>query len=271
MARDTTFSVVLHSASEVSTRSLCLPTFPDTVTELQRHIETEYSVPRCCQSVFFEGLPLRGDDSLRDHRVRNGDTFHVRYESEADVEDIRKVVEDMQRFLKIVKDAYDNHPDYFSKDAVHDVIPLFDHQVKSERVECLAIQYFRPFKSPRAVANRLFFIDVDGLAILHRLHTLVLRYPWDVTTVSLQRLEQAILRVLWNITASFDIHPHILRYPFLELCLKSALRVSMHCKGEVRAPRHLASSTGERTPLSEQEQDLILAENIYKAFGVIFK
>ena len=270
------FSVCLQSASEVSTRSLCLPAIPDTVAELQLHIETEFSVPQCCQSVFLEGVHLHGDDSLRVHRVRNGDTFHVRYESEADVEDIREAVEFMQEVFTIIQISYGLHPEYyrpnfvFTRDNVLDLILMLDQHIKPEIVECLAIHYFHPAKSARAIANRLLFLDIDGLAILYELHNMAVRYPWELTAISLQHLEQAILRVLWNITASFDVRLQVLQYQFLELCVKSALRVPIRSNKEVMAPQHLASS-GEQTTLTVQEQDLTLAENIYKAFGVLFK
>ena len=274
--KPTIFSVCLQSATEISTRPLCLPTFPDTVAELQLHIETEFSVPRCCQSVLFEGVQLQGDDSLLVHRVRNGDTFHVRYESEGDVEDIREVVESMQEVFTFIQVFYGLHPEYyhpnleFTRDNVLNLILLLDQHVKPEIVECLAIHYFHPAKSPRAIANRLLFLDVDGLAILHELHTVAVKYPWELTAISLQHLEQAILRVLWNITASFDVRLQVLKYQFLELCVKSALRVPIRSNKEVMAPQHLARS-GDQTALTMQEQDLILAENIYKAFGVLFK
>ena len=80
--------------------------FPETVAELQRHVETEFSVPECCQSVIFEAVPLHRDDSLRVHRARNGDTFHVYYKSEADVKAIRVVVDSIQETLAIIEEAY---------------------------------------------------------------------------------------------------------------------------------------------------------------------
>lgn len=269
-----TFSIVLHTTCDVSTRSLQLLAFPNTVAELQRHVETEFSVPQCCQSVVFESIPLHAGDSLFDHRVRNGDTFHVYFKSEADVKDIREVVNSMQEALTTIEDSYDLCPHYYSPDKefvredVLGLIFLLDQAVNPDIVECLATHYFHPFTSERAIANRLFFLDIGGLNLLHKLHCVVSKYPWEVTVHSLQCLEKAILRVLWNITASFDIRLQVLRYPFIQLCVKSALRVPI--KYQVTSPKHLAYS-GHRTPVYDHMQEYTLGELMYKAFGVLFK
>lgn len=274
MATGITFSIVLHSSSEVSTCSLQLEAFPSTVAELQRHIEAEFSVPQCCQSVVFESVPLHADDSLHDNRVRNGDTFHVYYKSEADVKDIRGVVDSMQEALATIEDAYNLCPHYYSPDHkferedVLGLIFLLDQTVNPDTVECLATHYFHPFTSERAIANRLFFLDIGALDLLHKLHCVVSKYPWEVTVYSLQCLEKAILRVLWNITASFDIRLQVLQYPFIPLCVKSALRVPITHK--VVSPKHLAFS-GHPTPMYDNLQDYTLGEMMYKAFGVLFK
>lgn len=273
---DTRFSIVLHSTCEVSTRSLRLQAFPETVAELQRHVETEFSVPECCQSVIFEAVPLHRDDSLRVHRARNGDTFHVYYKSEADVKAIRVVVDSIQETLAIIEEAYSQYPDYycpskvFAREDVLRLIFLFDQHINPNVVECLANHYFQPSSSERSIANRLFFLDIGGLELLHKLLCAVLKYPWEVTVVTLQCLEHAILRVLWNITASFDIRLQVLQYPFIDLCMKSALRVPIKYKENVLSPEHLAFSSF-RTPVTDQMQELVLGELMYKAFGVIFK
>ena len=273
---DITFSIVLHSTSDVTASFLRLTAFPVTVADLQRHIEAQFCIPRCCQSVVFEGIPLPVDDTLRAHRVRNGDTFHVHYKSEADVKEIRGVVDSMQEALNTVEESYQHYPDYYIRGREFDrenalgVIMQFEQHIKPETVECLATHYFQPFTSERAIANRLYFLDIGGLDMLHKLYCVVLKYPWEVTVVTLQYLEQAILRVLWNITASFDIRLQVLRYPFIKLCVQSALRVSIQYKGRVLAPKHLALS-GNSTALTEQLQERIVGENMHKAFGVLFK
>ena len=271
----TTFSIVLHSDCEVSARLLRLAAFPETVAELQRHVEAEFNVPQCCQSVFFEALQLRSNESLRVHRVRSGDTFQVHYKTEADVEDIRGVVDTIRGMITTIEGCYDQHPHYYDPNKIFlrqdffGVFSLLDQQIKPDTVECLAGHYFRPFTSERTIANRLFFLDIGGLELLHKLHCIVLRYPWHVTVLSLQCLEQAILRILWNITASFDVRSQVLKYPFMELCMKSAQRVPILYKKSISPPKHLAYRYYR--PNMDHEQQRILGEVIYKAFGVLFK
>lgn len=261
-----TFCIVLHSDSEVNARALSLPALPDTVAELQRCVETEFNVPKCCQTISLESVPLQGTDSLGSHRIRNGDTFHVHYKSEADVKDLREVLDSMQRMVCTIESEY--HQNKYYSEGLFDAVALSSLcRIQPERVECLASHYFWPCSSERAIANRLFFLDQEGLQLLYKLHTLVLTYQWHETPVSLQHLEQAILRVLWNITASFDVRTRVLEYPFLELCVRSAKRVEIQYKERVRAPRHLACIA----PTVPTEQDRILGEVIYKACGTLCK
>ena len=261
-----TFCIILHSNNDVSARALSLSALPDTVAELQAHVETEFHVPRCCQTISLESVPLQGTDSLSSHRIRNGDTFHVRYKSEADVKDLREVLGSMQRMIRTIESEY--HQNKYYSEGLFDAVALSRLcRIQPERVECLASNYFWPCSSDRAIANRLFFLDQQGLQLLYKLHSLVLTYQWQETPVSLQQLEQGILRVLWNITASFDVRTRILEYPFLELCMKSAQRIRIEYNERVRAPKHLACITP--TPLTEQ--NYILGEVIYKACGTLCK
>ena len=268
------FSVVLHSTTDVSTQSLCMPTIPETVGDLQGHIETRFSVPRCCQSVVFEGNTLHRDDSLRAYSARSGDTFHIYYKSDADVEDIRNVVDSMERTLTLVEHHYNAYPDYyqpkqkFCRERVLSLIRVFEQQINPEIVGSLATHYFQPSGTEHTMANKLYFIDIGGLSVLHSLYSVAVKYPWDVTVVTLQRLERAILRVLWNISATFTIQSQLLRYPIIDLCVKSALRVPVEYRKKLVAPIHLAYATN---PSPIEDQEFFLGENLYKACGVLFK
>ena len=257
-----TFTIVFQSDEEVFTRTLGLPAIPQTVVDLQVCVEKVFSVPRCCQTVSLESVPLRGAESLSDHRVRSGDTFHVRYTSVADVEDLLEVLHSMQVMAFTIETQQSPGP-YNTAE----IITL--DQLRPEPLHALASVYFFPCSTKRAIANRLFFLDQHGLEVLHQLFSLVSQKEWCYTPTSLQCLEQAILRVLWNITAAFDVRLQVLKYPFLELCIRSVKRVKIERREMLVAPVHMACTS--HAPGSEREQNERLAEVIFKACGTICK
>ena len=257
-----TFTIVLHSDNEVFTRVLGLPAIPATVADLQLCVEKVFSVPICCQTVSLESVPLRGAESLSDLRVRNGDTFHVRYTSVGDVEDLLEVLHLMEVMAITIETQQSSGPYNTAEITIL-------NQLCPEPLHALASVYFFPCSTKRAIANRLFFLDQHGLEILHKLFSLVSQKEWCYTPTSLQCLELAILRVLWNITAAFDVRLQILKYPFMELCIRSVKRVKLEPREMLVAPVHMACI--EQVPGSEREQNERLAELIFKACGTICK
>ena len=144
---------------------------------------------------------------------------------------------------------------------------LVRRSVKALKVESLASKYFWPCSTERANANRLLFVSNNGLELMHQLHVALLRQPWKNTPLELQYLEHAILRTLWNITATFSIRTLVLRRPTLDAVAQSLLRVKVEHDATIVAPHKLPAG---RMAL-RGELNRVLSEVVYKAIGTICK
>lgn len=236
----------------------CLKTVP----ELKQGIEDEFGIPTCCQSVYLENTQLGDQHSLQFYRVRDGDTLHVHYNSEADVDDILDIVGSLCSMVTYIEGIQPilshGKPSQFLTKSIPE-------NIFAAKVESLAVQYFYPCSTERANANRLLFVQRGGLDIMHKVHELLLLQPWKNVPIEMQYLEHAILRVLWNITASFLIRSLVLQRPTLKAIMKSFLRVEVPKEGLVKAPENQFSFP------SILELNRITSEVVYKAAGSLCK
>ena len=208
---------------------------------------------------------LRDHKSLHFYRIRDKDTLHVSYNSEADVEEILGITNTMQDMIIFMESMQHQ----LSQEAcLPGLIPRITRAINSTRVESLAFKYFYPCSSERAEANRKLFIARGGLDLMHKLHILLLTNPWSRVPVELQYLEHAILRTLWNITASFSVRDQVLQRPTLEAISQSMLRGRV-----IKNQRVMVSSihTSILNSVNSHELNRIVSEVIYKAIGTICK
>ena len=261
-----TFNIVLNCipTKTKTEKILHLEQLPETVLEVKEHIQSNFKVPRCCQALYFDSVLLHEGETLYLYRIRDGDTLHVHYNSEADIEEVLDIINTMRKMIPFIESI---QPELSEERVSHDLDVRISQNVKSTLVESLAFEYFFPCASEKADANRLFFIDNGGLDLMHDLHTALLQQPWRLTPLEMQYLEHAILRTLWNLTASFLVRTEVLKRPTLSTTAQSMLRVQIHPKMQVKA---LCNRFARRLVL-ESELDRIAAEVVYKASGTICK
>ena len=265
---EASFIVVLHCSGQNTAQGRTLVVkegMPLKVRDMKSCIEREYSIPACCQSLVFESVPMEDRMELASYRVRDGDTIHVNYVSEGNVSEILSVVDHMTKsyhFIKSIQEDLDNHV------VSYDLDTLIHQGVFWEKVNDLPEIYFTPCSSDKAEANRNLFIQCGGLDILQRLHTLLLQQPWSNMPLRMQYLEHSILRTYWNITAAFTVRMYVLQYPnALDSILKSFLRVKLHEKIRLSAPRNMYALR----LATQSEQNRIACEVLYKAMGALCK
>ena len=235
---------------------------PRTVLDLKQRIEDEFGIPTSCQNISVEDIPLCDMYSLKFYRVREGDTLHVKYSSEADVNPILDIIASLCSMTTYMEGiqlilSHGQPSEYLRKSIPENIF--------ADKVESLAFEYFYPCSSERANANRLLFVQHRGLDLMHRVHKLLLQQPWQNIPIEIQYLEHAILRVLWNITASFTIRRLVLQRPTLKAIIKSFLRVQVPKEGTVSAPANCFS----HPPVMELNR--IASEVVYKAAGSLCK
>ena len=261
-----TFNIVLNCipTKTKTEKTLHLEQLPETVLEVKEHIQSKFKVPRCCQALYFDSVLLRERETLYLYRIRDGDTLHVHYNSEADIEEVLDIISTMKKMIPFIESI---QPELSEERVSHDLDVRISQNVKSTLVESLAFEYFFPCASEKADANRLLFIDNGGLDLMHDLHTVLLQQPWRLTPLEMQYLEHAILRTLWNLTASFLVRTEVLKRPTLSITAQSMLRVQIHPRMQVKA----SCNRFARRLVLESELDRIAAEVVYKASGTICK
>lgn len=263
------FRVFLNCTGEKSTTNVKTLVIKDgmplRVRDLKSCIEQEHSIPSCSQALVLESVPMEDSLSLDFYHVRDGDTIHVNYTSEGDVAEILDVVNHMlisYNHIKSVQDDLNTHL------VSNDMDAILNQCMYWEKVNELAEVYFTPCSSDRAEANRNLFVQCGGLDMLQRLHMLLLKQPWSNTPLKMQYLEHSILRTYWNITASFGVRMHVLRYPkALDSILQSFLRVELEENKVMKVPRNLYAIHLATT----SELNRIACEVVYKAMGALCK
>ena len=261
-----TFNIVLNCipTKTKTEKILHLEQLPETVLEVKEHIQSNFKVPRCCQALYFDSMLLHERETLYLYRIRDGDTLHMRYNSEADIEEVLDIISTMRKMIPFIESI---QPELSEERVSHDLDVRISQNVKATSVESLAYEYFFPCASDKADANRLLFIDNGGLDLMHDLHSALVQQPWRLTPLEMQYLEHAILRTLWNLTASFLVRTEVLKRPTLETSAQSMLRVQILPKKQVKA----LSNRFARRLVPESELDRIAAEVVYKASGTICK
>ena len=259
------FTVVLECVPDNSHKVTSLKFVekcPTTVLDLKQGIEENFDVPTCTQNISVEDVQLHDQHSLKFYRIRDGDTLHVRYNSEADVDAVLGIIASLCSMITYIDSIQPTLSRGRPSEHLRNSIPK---NIFADKVESLAFEYFYPCSSERANANRLLFVQHGGLDLMHRVHELLLLQPWQNIPVEMQYLEHAILRVLWNITASFTIRTLVLQRPTLKAITKSFLRVQVPKEGTVSAPTNCFSSP------SILELNRIASEVVYKAAGSLCK
>ena len=235
-----------------------------TVAELKRQLQSQLGIPACVQTLTFGHAHLEDNRTLRYYTIRDEDQLRLKYPTMADIEEIASSIDHMKKMAEFL----DSIQTLLAANPVNlELRTEIAEKADWEPVEKLATEYLQSSR-PRANTNRLLFARSGGLALVHRLHSLLLRQPWDkVCSVQLQYLEKTLLRVVWNVTACFDLRRELLVPPsHLDNIVASFLRVPIPLRGSVRAPPNMYMTTVEL-----HEQDSILCQVLFKSLGALCK
>ena len=264
----TSFQLLLHCDAEktTTTKTLTISDFPTSTFSLKQAIEDDAHIPLCCQRLQLENIPLEDSERLDTCHLRDGDTVHVYYSSEADVGDVLEVIAAMKLMIPYINSIQSQ----LSGPLTHSLDADLRECIKSHQVESLAFKYFYPCNAERSKANRLLFVQHGGLEAMHELHLALLQKPWSKLPVQMQYLEHAILRNLWNITAAFSVRSLVLCRPTIVAVSQSLLRVKVHRDKLIEAIP-LNASVPFNVGGGRMEMNRIVSEVIYKAAGVLCK
>ena len=235
---------------------------PRTGEGLKNVIQSEYSIPTPCQKIYFESTPILDRDSLRYCRIRDGDTLHVHYDSTGDVDDILSMVSAMKDILKFIQmiQPYLANP----KKYTCEMDDKFNAAIKTQIFHNLANCNLSFSMRKRHRVNVVFLSSIGGISILSQLYNSVQKHWWEYTPKAMQLLENAILSVVWKISATSATRVVFLGTTMCDNVVESALR------GKV-TPREKISARMLMLPKRYPQQHGYLAQVIEKAIGTLCK
>ncbi len=235
---------------------------PLTVTDLKNAIQKDFSIPACCQCLEFDSVTLEDEMPLHRYHIRAEDTIRASFSSEGDVAEVLDIVEVMINSSIFIDSI---QTDLSKKQISTDLTSKIVQNIIPPKIHSLAQTYFVPCSSDRAEVNRVLFVHCGGLNFMHNLHVQLLRQPWDNTPILMQNLEHGIMRVYWNITASFNVRMFVLSNPVtLESIIKTFLRIEIDPEDGIETQKN---TWGQ----SHFTFDRVAYEVVYKALGALCK
>ena len=261
-----TFNLIMTSthANERTERVFSIPGYPTTGQALKDQIQSKFSIPACVQNLSFSSLPIRDSTCLKSIYLQHGDTVHVNYSMNADVEYFTVLISTLQRINHVLDDVI---PELISgapiTSAMHQRLQTDCGAFTSD---CVPLRYFSVFPTGTPNANQLYFLSLDGLDLLVTIYKLLHQLPWHQLPLELQDLEYACLQIIWNFSATLGVRQLIVDNGVMEMVFKTMNRA------KIVPYEHLKLSK----PLSDKFLPLhrsisTLAEVVYAAIVVTGK
>lgn len=232
MEKEEILRFILHCTSQEEgngasslTKTLSFPSLPTTVAEVKARIEKECQIPEPLQSILFGSVTLEPRTELKSLRLRSDDTLTVRYHSTAECKELDEGIAWIQYLLETFQTL--GVPLRYSIQQHDDTIFEALESVREEDnfMTRLAFDYSLPWLEPRVSANKVYFIQKEGLEKLLELHSCLVSCQWHALPIELQLLQGQILMVIWNLAETFQLRREILKRGGLEKCIQSLVQV----------------------------------------------
>ena len=158
-----------------------------TIKSLKSAIQDKFSIPTCCQKLYFESLQLRDNERLAAYRFRESDVIHVKYEARADVQEVFNALGVLRELLHILKEV----------ERTSDMVKFNFTLVSSLPMKMITLnqlgeRYFSKISTNQYHCNMALFMENEGVDILCTVHHLLFEHDQPTVLV----LESVIL-LLW--------------------------------------------------------------------------
>ena len=143
------------------------------VADLKRLVEETLSAPCCDQVLSYQGRTLKNDSRLlKDFYLREEDELEVQFPSEADTKQIREHVNVLNQFLDKMCSKQDNIlcSQTFEIDSFQG-----HYNTVTNSLEEISVNFFQPWKRPKTLANRHYFVQINGFNSLMEILKFALR------------------------------------------------------------------------------------------------
>ena len=251
------FRVQLHctktNLTEEGEIKLESPPLTQDILAVKKQVEKQFSIPVCVQTVSYTtGHGLSNDIKLSDLKVRNGDTFHVKYLAKGNCTDLINTITWLGQLSSAMASG--------SSDA--DLIDVAEIGIQQDLLDNLGTS-FHPWADPtsRTYVNKLFFVDNDGINVILKVYEFLLQKSWNETDVYFKHLECLIIGSLWNFAQTFPLRRLLIQHNVTPMLTQSLLRVRLE---EGRGIEEFDTSG------DEYQQDLLI-DTICSSIGVFLK
>ena len=242
-------------------KTISFPSPPCTIGEIQTKIEKDLHIPAALQTVQVGSVTLDSTTELNKLRLRNYDTITVKYFATAECSG----VDDCIGWFKLLVNTLNTYgvPQKTSELPSLEVQQLLDMIAQEEQfIIDLGFQLFLPWMKPEKYANKLYFIDKNGLDVMMELYSLLLSVPWHQLPMKLQIVQYLLLCALWNLAETCPLRREILKHGGLEKCVRSLVQVRVEPEMFTEINRYCSV---------ERQQLLVLYETIGAALGTLSK
>ena len=241
-------------------KTISFPSPPCTIGEIQTRIEKDLQIPAVLQIIQVGSTTLDANTELKKLRLRNYDTITVKYFAMAECSDVDNCI----GWFKVLVNTLNKHgvPRKTGLPSL-EVQQLLDIIGQDERfILDLGFHLFLPWMKPEKYANKLYFINKNGLDIMMELYSLLLSVPWHELPMKLQIVQCEMLCALWNLAETFPLRREILKHGGLAKCVRSLVQVHVEPEMFTKINQHYSS---------EQQELLVLYETIGAALGTLSK
>ncbi len=158
-----------------------------TIKSLKSAIQDKFSIPTCCQRLYFESLQLKDNEPIATHKFRENDVVCVKYEARADIQEVFNALGVLRELLQIFKDVER------SSDMVKfNLIVVTSLPMKVVTLNQLGERHFSKISTKQYHCNMALFMENEGVDMLCTLHRLLFEHNQPTILV----LESVIL-LLW--------------------------------------------------------------------------
>ena len=205
------FHIILKSQKngERRDKAITLSRYPRTGIELMKQLEAQFHVPVCVQDLYFYTTQIHSETKLKKLRVQHGDTLHLEYPSEADIDYFSRLIETLAGIMCVLHNVIDeiSHGLPITQKMHHslciDCVPFTS--------DCIPLRYFSVYPTGTPNSNQLYFINSGGLTELLVVYELIHQLPWYKLPWELQELEFSCLQIIWNFSATLGVRQLILK------------------------------------------------------------
>ena len=205
------FHVILKSQKNGEKRNklITLSRYPKTGIELMKQLEVQFHVPVCVQDLYFYTTQIHTETKLKKLRVQHGDTLHLEYPSEADIDYFSSLIGTLARIMCVLHDVVDKIS--HGLPITQEMHQLLQVDCISFTGDCIPLRYFSVYPTGTPNSNQLYFINSSGLSALLVVYELIHQLPWHKLPWELQELEFSCLQIIWNFSATLGVRQLILK------------------------------------------------------------